>query len=581
MSYTTQNAEPEQSEQHQENNWHFGVPNNSRSVGVEPDDPIGQVGLNENVVSYSIPVVFGRSASALQTFRMIVERSIRDIFPDIAQQIQVQTRLREPGNPIIGSIVVHLPGQENPVVDSPAIERVNMIQEHLSHIEAFLSVTAEGFSDLVDSILNGAAKLDPESEREQRKTLVNWVEKMQCVGEQNVEKNCNWVANGESSNENGRMQQLGTSQNETGIRRQNETQGFEGQPQYQIRHGLATDLLPMIESLVQLNTLLAPHLIRMSRVVRHNDNFDIGTQETLLTDSRANCLTVYLEQLQKTIHRHSHVLHLVSDLNIHFDDPTPRRLFPQYSRYRAEPSAEGELVFDVYLESDENSTNTSQTSAFNALTVPYEGRPDRPFLSSIASPFGTGPYREGMMVPIGMGIQISAQPPVAHQNPSGSSGSQNSNTSIPPQAAQPPPGITINRTGNPGGGLSSLISSVIQNAMTRNIPRTTMINVAGPLSRLGGPPRPGGLQPTQQVPLMVPTPNHQHLHNHNLHHFSAHHIGHHPMMSLGAPNRQNGNNSAQQQQTRNSTPLQPPVAPLHNQQNVIDFPREAQLQRRL
>lgn len=356
----------------------------------------------DNVVVTTLPVERSGIFENSEALQLLVQRSIENAYPLQSDREGIRVNFDSEG-----FLSIRLPANTNPSVDSPSAERMNMIREHSAHIRAFFSVVERdrGVVSLVDQIISGAPRVQEESEqRAQTEELVSWVREIERTGNREAVK----TPTGGSPSE---MEVDGENSTESARYHQNEGPSEHGQ-RYRMRHALASDLTAVLSELGQFHTQLSPHLERYMRVLDCPLLFDLDDDERLLADSRANALTIYLEMVQRVLHRLGHITHIVSDLNIHLNDAQPRRLYPQYQAYAVEIPSEGELILQLQPPPATGPQQIERTvPADQLITLPNEGRPHR--VPSVLRPGGGAQpvvvqrgnqIRSGFMVPVGASV---------------------------------------------------------------------------------------------------------------------------------------------------------------------------------
>uniref|UniRef100_A0A0K0DH00 BCL2-associated athanogene 6 n=1 Tax=Angiostrongylus cantonensis TaxID=6313 RepID=A0A0K0DH00_ANGCA len=261
-------------------------------------------------------------------------------------------------------IHISLPPQRTPHVASPSLERVALIETLLEHISHFYQIVEMpgGIADRIDEFLDGSHTYDEENTtvfNEQlladalsleREPLI----RSRLVDQINTEEDID-----ESDEHAARFQRV------------EETSGSLG---YVMRHAITFDLVYILRRLHNEYERIRPHMVRFERILNSRILYNIDDAEHTDTDYRANFFTVYMEHIQRALHRLSHMWHLTSDLGVYLHNPMPRRLLPNYQNFQLLPPTEGEIVLEFRLP-QENSIGRATTNepASRFLDLPPPG----------------------------------------------------------------------------------------------------------------------------------------------------------------------------------------------------------------
>ncbi|KAK6752729.1 hypothetical protein RB195_003879 [Necator americanus] len=230
-----------------------------------------------------------------------------------------------------------LPSQRNPHIASPALERIALIETFLEQIAHFHTVAEEpgGLADRIDEFLEGSHIYD----RENTTVMNDQLRSIAVTLEREVLSRSRLID--ALSNEETDLNE--SDEHEARFQRAEES---EGNPGYVMRHALASDLVDILRRLQAEHEALRSHFLRFDRILSSLILYDIDDEEHSDTDYRANFFTVYMEHLQRTVHRFSHAWHLASDLSVYLHTPMPRRLLPNYQQFRLLPPTEGQIILE-------------------------------------------------------------------------------------------------------------------------------------------------------------------------------------------------------------------------------------------
>ncbi|VDO31346.1 unnamed protein product [Haemonchus placei] len=264
--------------------------------------------------------------------------------------------------------VVHLverPADMNPHIASPALERVSLILSLLDQIAHFHNIVEaeDGLVDRIDEFLEGTHVYDQENtsvmNEQVRAVALSLESESMCRSRLIDLYGSEEVGEDESDEHAARYQTFA----ETDV-----------SPGFVMRHAITDDLVGILRRLRNEEEALHPHLIRFERILNSRILYNIDDAEHTDTDYRANFFTVYLEHIQRVLHRFSHAWHLASDLSVYLHTPIPRRLLPSYQQFRLAPPTEGEIVLEFHPTQEAASSEvTSNEPSWRFLNFPPPG----------------------------------------------------------------------------------------------------------------------------------------------------------------------------------------------------------------
>ncbi|KAK6031676.1 ubiquitin family protein, partial [Ostertagia ostertagi] len=260
---------------------------------------------------------------------------------------------------------ISLPTQRNPHIASPALERVSLIGTLLDQVSRFRSIVEaeDGIADRIDEFLEASHVYDPGNTavmNEQVRTVALSLERESVSRSRLIDAYGSEDAGEDESDEHAaRYQTVAES---------------DGSPGYVMRHAITQDLVDILRRLRNEEDALRPHLIRFERILNSRILYNIDDAEHTDTDYRANFFTVYMEHVQRVVHRLSHAWHLTSDLSVYLHTPMPRRLLPNYQQFRLLPPTEGEIVLEFHpTQGSAASEATSSEPSWRFLDFPPPG----------------------------------------------------------------------------------------------------------------------------------------------------------------------------------------------------------------
>ncbi|CAJ0574810.1 unnamed protein product, partial [Mesorhabditis spiculigera] len=364
------------------------------------------------------------------------------------------------------------------------MELLLMIYEHLAHVEGFLEVTErEGMGVIVDDAVRGRF-LDV-SEEEQRLLKLRLTAWIRAVGVEAMRIADRLVEGISDVPERIAVADpdpadAGNSGDYTRPPLDRLQQG-DWPPAYpqRVRHALPDDLTAVYQRLNLINTRMTDHLSRLGRVTEHHGAYDIGTPQTLTTSATANVLSSFMELSQRAAHRLSHLYHLLSELNVNFADPLPRRLQPVLAPSRRRPAPEGEIVLQIYLPPPNMDQTLQLTNYADVCIVPHEGHAlQRPVVHRPTHGSAAGSFLMG--APMGLDPNAATDGPWFHLVAG-------------PEAAQIQPAMAASNANN-------------QNINTAP-PRPRMVMRGGYPSRARGIPRLRGQSLTRRIASVLSRAN--------------------------------------------------------------------------
>ncbi|KAJ1364586.1 hypothetical protein KIN20_024708 [Parelaphostrongylus tenuis] len=256
---------------------------------------------------------------------------------------------------------ISLPSQRTLHVASPSLERVALIEtlfEHIAHFYQIVEVPG-GIVDRIDEFLEGSHTYDAENTsalNEQLRADALSLEREPVIRSRLIDQLADEEEVVDESDEHAaRFQRV---------------EGTNGSAGYVMRHAITYDLVHILRRLHDEYERLRPHMIRFERILNSRILYNIDDAEHTDTDYRANFFTVYMEHVQRVLHRLSHVWHLTSDLGVYLHNPMPRRLLPNYQNFQLLPPTEGEIVLE-FREREGHATGNEPASRF--LDIPPPG----------------------------------------------------------------------------------------------------------------------------------------------------------------------------------------------------------------
>ncbi|KHJ96626.1 hypothetical protein OESDEN_03412 [Oesophagostomum dentatum] len=371
---------------------------------------------------------------------------------------------------------IALPAQRDAHVASPALERVALIQTIFEQIAHFHSVTeaSGGMAERIDAFLEGSHVYDRENTavmNDELRSIAAELDREVISRSRLIDPVGSEIA-GEDE----------TDEHEARFQRVEES---EGSPGYVMRHAIAPDLVDILRRLQTEHETLRPHLLRFERILGSRILYNIDDAEHTDTDYRANFFTVYMEHLQRVIHRFSHAWHLASDLGVYLHTPLPRRLLPNYHQFRLLPPTEGQVILEFHApqgSGPSQATTNEPTSRFLDVPPPafFGGVDVAELTSQEVRIMGLNPTVRRMQQ-MGIAVPLSF-PNVGHvQVPSGGppSGAPRMLTQrrvIPFQrngpvqlAMRQPPGLSSTASSGPQAEGRAANSQIVQTRQTLNI----------------------------------------------------------------------------------------------------------------
>ncbi|WKY06714.1 hypothetical protein Q1695_006694 [Nippostrongylus brasiliensis] len=425
---------------HQHNNHHHHGRFFQNMFGHNPNE-------RERVV-YVIP--FERSGAVAENPRIeeLVRSAIANI-PYLTEHQRGNLTLRwETPN----SLHIVLPAQRNPHLASPALERVAIVEGLLDQIAHFHRVVEgdDGIVDKIDEFLEGTHLYNQEN-------TVVMNEQIRAVAlslESEPLHRSRLIATVNS-------EQAGEDESDEHAARYQRVEETNGSPGFVMRHAITQDLVDLLTRLRNEQESLRPHLIRYERILNSRVLYNIDDEEHTDTDYRANFFTVYMEHVQRVLHRLSHAWHLTSDLSVYLHTPIPRRLLPNYQQFQLLAPTEGEIILEFHaLRGSTPSEATTNEPSWRFLEFPPPGADVQELTSDEVRIMGMNPtirrmQQLGIAVPIPIHTHTAMGQVNVHAGPS---------TGHPPQMMPPRRFFPPRRNGPasmsapppfPGGGVSN------------------------------------------------------------------------------------------------------------------------------
>ncbi|KAK5964480.1 Ubiquitin domain containing protein [Trichostrongylus colubriformis] len=337
---------------------------------------------------------------------------------------------------------ISLPALRNPHIASPALERVSLIGTLLDQVAHFRSVVEaeDGLVDRIDEFLKGWHMCDPGNTtamNEQVRSVAVALERESISRSRLIDTYSSEDAGEEESDEH--------------AARYETVAETDGNPGYVMRHAITQDLVDILRRLRNEEEALRPHLIRFERILNSRMLYDIDDAEHTDTDYRANFFTVYMEHIQRVLHRLSHAWHLTSDLSVYLHTPMPRRLLPNYQQFRLLPPTEGEIVL-VFNSAPQTATSEAASNqvvpTWRCLSLPPPGVDVQELSSDEIRIIGMNPtirrmQQMGIAVPIPVPTPGQTGGPPGHMMAPRRFWPPGRSRPVPWNPRQPPPGAGV------------------------------------------------------------------------------------------------------------------------------------------
>ncbi|KAK6056984.1 hypothetical protein COOONC_05503 [Cooperia oncophora] len=309
------------------------------------------------------------------------------------------------------SLHISLPTQRNPHIASPALERVSLIGILLDQVAHFRNVVEaeNGIAGRIDEFLEGSHIYDPAN----TDVMNEQIRDVALSLEREVVSRSRLIDTFGSEN-------AGEDESDEHAARYEAVAETDGSPGYVMRHAITPDLVDILRRLRDEQEALSPHLIRFERILNSRILYNIDDAEHTDTDYRANFFTVYMEHMQRTVHRISHAWHLTSDLSVYLHTPMPRRLLPNYQQFRLLQPTEGEIVLEFHpTQGSAASEATSNEPSFRFLDFPPPGVDVQELSNNEVRILGMNPtirrmHQMGIAVPIPVSTAGHAVGPPGH-----------------------------------------------------------------------------------------------------------------------------------------------------------------------
>ncbi|KJH42387.1 ubiquitin family protein [Dictyocaulus viviparus] len=318
MPFPTQEREPTNVGGHS----HF---NNSRHGRLLQN--IFGTGNGRDRVTYVIPFERNEFLSENSHIEELIQSAL-DGLPFLTSDQRRRFNYRWESNNILR---IALPPQRPHHVASPSLERVALIETLLEQIAHFYRVVEVpgGITDRIDEFLEGSHIYNEENTavlNEQLRADALSLEREPLTRSRLIDRLDDDERETEESDEHAARFQC--------------VEGLNGSPSYVMRHAITLDLVNILRRLQNENERLHSHLIRFERILNSRILYNINDADHTDSDYRANFFTVYMEHMQRMLHRLSHAWHLTSDLGVYLHNPIPRRLIPNYQNFQLLPPTE-------------------------------------------------------------------------------------------------------------------------------------------------------------------------------------------------------------------------------------------------
>ncbi|KAH7730291.1 Ubiquitin family protein [Aphelenchoides avenae] len=380
---------------------------------------------NSNLIVGNIPVERSQVFTDPQNTLRMVNEAVSSLAADwnLASTVRLQENRPQQGDI---SVNVVLRGRQETAVDSPARERIEGIRAELKRLFLLLLTLKRVFHAHLEAL----SSTTDEPSQEDADRLIGAVVRSVCDAEE--------LPLVEARN------LYRTPEDEEALTGYDELDGwnFEEddlhlermQDDLIMRHASVDDFDRILGYYETVQDGIRAELRRYREAVRAQGSY-------LETSFGGRLLQGYIVAFARVLHRQSHVQHIVSDISVHLDAPSPRRLYPQYVSYERETPPEADLSI---LFHHPRNTNPANRRAFSGLPrgmrtgppglppgfpmppmppMPFNGPP--PENGSVS--FSMGPNVEVRMdfrsVPVALNQDDNAQP-AAQQANAGNGGGQ-------------------------------------------------------------------------------------------------------------------------------------------------------------
>ncbi|CAI4229442.1 unnamed protein product [Auanema sp. JU1783] len=357
-------------------------------------------------------ITFTRGGAVTEPSRLqdLVRRAIDDL-PIIPAEVRTGLRIDMTAT----GLTVNMPALNCPHVPSQALERIIAIDRVLKYMR-FFRTSAEkddGICSMIDSLLDSTHWPPDNIIKVTRGFLLN----MDSFSDINMPTQEYENNDPESADYQGRYQSYPIPGNESNA----------NMSPYIARHALASDLAKKHDELHEEYMKFQPHLKRYNYILSSHHVFNIEERDYLLTDPRANILCVYSQHVRKNLHKYSHALHILSELNVKLEDPLPRRLYPQNRVFQFSNPSQGQISFEIVdphnpnrIETARHQTasdmfrcTTNEPTSFDGLISLFPTGYQRPqTLFSASRPTNNNRTLGGTRRPIIVDGQIESPPPI-------------------------------------------------------------------------------------------------------------------------------------------------------------------------
>ncbi|VDP15880.1 unnamed protein product [Soboliphyme baturini] len=227
----------------------------------------------------------------------------------IGQNAQITSSEAQNGE--IVEVHVRLSGENSIAMDSPSRSRLNYVKDILRHVNNMLQ-NLEGDIDTVSSPLTSekAEKTDDTTKPKPEITDIALTEN---------DKKTDDASNGNKLEEAHSQ----SPSSRSAIAASNDyTESNTSAGRFNIRHASPSDLSEVMRELALTEERLKPHVQRYTEIMAADKCYSENDPEARV-DSKL------FQVVQIVLHKMAHIYHAISDLNIHFCQKPPRKLYPQ------------------------------------------------------------------------------------------------------------------------------------------------------------------------------------------------------------------------------------------------------------
>uniref|UniRef100_A0A914E2J4 Large proline-rich protein BAG6 n=1 Tax=Acrobeloides nanus TaxID=290746 RepID=A0A914E2J4_9BILA len=184
-----------------------------------------------------------------------------------------------------------------------------------------------------------------------------------------------------------------------------------------MRHVTGEDLEQLVTQVLRVQEILNREMSRYGGVLRLNRTFE---PDSFTSD----LLNAYATTIARLLHRQAHIHHIISDLNVHMENPAPRRLYPQYTNYSRDEPPFADLSILFYHPRNSSPSHSPQMAARRrAANQAHQNGFFMPVPPGLVRPGGPGGTR--------MPVRIEMLNPMMGQQPGQSMLGKNSFVRLP------------------------------------------------------------------------------------------------------------------------------------------------------